>query len=259
MIFDSNSNAFFLENSEGLFAHVCNDQQFEDGTFYYRFNNPDTAAQQKTARELLSRKGWLERKGLGGWTPLWWELTGNIVKFYDYPQGKLKGKFNVLGCTAQKSTLHVLAFDVNFSGSMLTLSAESETDRDSWIKVLSGVKGMMLEERSKLLEPWLQQKDCVTCLALVAKEQEEQEENKLREAPVDGTLRESMDFVGYANRGTLTNSNSGRKKQDPAVSEIEALSAMFALPIQDSEGISKQFKDIFTTDLLLVALLRHFG
>jgi len=227
---------------EGLFCHVVEDHQFENAKLFYRFNNPDAVAMQKKERLAFDQSGWLERKGLTSWNPYWVELKGNVLKYYDAPRGSVKGSLNLLGCKVAASPLSNKAFEINFKRSSTSFRAENEEVRNKWVSVVCRAKDRSLEEREKVLEEWKRAGECTSCIAALASQQEEEEEAAVEQPETNETQKDNIPI------------DSETKKQDQGI-----LGELLVLPLADVEEKTLTFKETFNKDVVVLALLRHFG
>jgi len=99
-----------------------------------------------------------------------------------------------------------------------------------------------LAERKELLEEWKKMGECTSCIAALASQQEEDEQDSLNEQAA----------VGEVQKETATPVEENKK--------IEGLlEELFVLPLADVEEKSLVFKEVFQKDIIVLALLRHFG
>jgi len=216
---------------EGIFCHFSEDHQFQDAKLFYKFNTPEVAAIQKSERQVFAKTGIVERKTFFSWSSSWVELKGNILMYYSEPQGALKGKLNLLGCKIASSPSSSNAFEIITSKGSVTFKCESEQVKNSWVSVICRAKDRTLEERKKLLEEWNKEGECISCIAALASEQAEQEEQD------DSTLETS----------------EAPKETNETISE------MLNLPLANTEEKLMIMKDTFKKEIIVLALLRHFG
>jgi len=255
----------------GVFSHVIDDQQFEDSKLYYRFNSPEVCEQLKKARSFLQKSGYLEKKGMTGWSVYWFEIRGTILKQYSVKDGPSRGKYNVLRCSLNQIPS---GFEIHlFKGQIISLKAEDEKEKKSWITVLCKAKEVE-KEREKMLAPWKQEEQCFACLAALASEQDEieEEENivKMNEKQEEDEKKEDLsssakgeDLSSSSIRGEDLSSISGDDLPSSSVKEIhEALKELLALPLADINGKEVNLEYIFDytkSNVIVLALLRHFG
>jgi len=226
---------------EGFFCHVVEDHQFENAKLFYRFNNPDAVSMQKKERQTFIQSGWLEIRGFTSWTPYWVELKGNILKYYSAPRGIMKGSLNILGCKIAASPLSNKAFEINFERNSTSFRAENEEIRNKWLSVICRAKDRTLEEREKILDEWRKGGECTSCIAALASIQEEEEQEAFNEKAEVGEIQQE------------TSVKPEEKKTESVLEEL------FVLPLADVEEKSLIFKDAFHKDIIVLALLRHFG
>jgi len=166
--------------------------------------------------------------------------------YYVEPKGSMKGKLNLLGCKVTASSSSSNGFEITTSKSSVTFRCESEQVKNSWISVICRAKEKTLEERKKLLEEWSKEGDCMSCIAALASEQAEQEEQEEAVTEVQVAQSDTQEFQ--------KNATSEVKAQ-----ENEAISELLNLPLASVEEQVMTLKDTFKKEIVLVALLRHFG
>jgi len=229
---------------EGIFCHVKGDRNFENKKTLYQFNNPEAVAQQKKERQAFLKADWLEKKGTFSWTFYWMELRGNIVNYYDKPNGNFKGSFNILGSKIGNAD-SPKSFQLAWRFTSCTLRAESETARNSWVTVICRAKDKTLEERDKLLEIWKKEDACISCIAALATEQAAQEEEEGKDALSSSTILE-----------TPVEGSEEKKEGDD---KMKILNQLYNLPLANVDEQPIILKDIFKKEIIVLALLRHFG
>jgi len=161
------------------------------------------------------------------------------VKYFDTPQGKCMGKFNLLGCSliSQSNGTSLTTFELKLSnGDSMVLRAESTIERDKWISFMTGTKEKVLAERKELMDEWKKEEPCVNCLAVLATEQAEKEE------------KEVINQTEVSKDATVQPADS---------SDLAELMGLFVMSVENKQ---MTFKDVFkNNDIIVLGMLRHFG
>jgi len=111
-----------------------------------------------------------------------------------------------------------------------------------WVSFICRAKDRTLAERKELLEEWKKMGECTSCIAALASEQAEVEEQ-------NETIQESQ-----------TESSEKKEKTEVKKETLEnPLSELFSLPVAAIDEKTLILKDVFHKDIVVVALLRHFG
>jgi len=227
----------------GIFCHVLEDHQFENAKLFYKFNSPDAIVAQKKEREAFTKSSWLEKKGMtDSWSPYWVELKGNILKYYNEPKGTVKGTFNILGCKIEANSVSSRAFEISCKKGSIAFKAENEQAKNVWVSFICRAKDRTLAERKQLLEEWKKMGECTSCIAALASEQAEGEEQSEAIQEPQTESSEKKEKVEM-NKETLEN----------------PLSELFSLPVAAIDEKTLILKDVFHKDIVVIALLRHFG
>jgi len=216
---------------EGLFRHVVEYHQFRDELLFYTFTTPEEASKQKEDRKSFKKEGFLEKKSLSGWQPFWFEMTGDIVSYFTHQNGKRKGEFRVCGClfTLDSTTNREIQVQTSKNKSLVQLRAESEKERDEWVAALTKEQIRFNRERNRTLQSW-NRDSRMEDFARVAQASDAEESNKIEE-----TVEEPVEPVS-----------------DP-------FKQLLSLKLKDDKDNSLTFSDLFHQDIMVVALLRHFG
>jgi len=222
----TNTHQLFLE---GLFRHVVEDHQFRDEPLFYKFTTPEEASKQKEDRKSFKKEGFLEKKGLAGWQPFWFEMTGDIVSYFTHQNGKRKGEFRVRGClfTVNSNTDREIQVQTSKNKSMVQLRAESEKERDEWVAALTKEQIRFNRERNRGLQLWNRDSK-MEDFARVAQASDAEESNNVEETV----------------------------EEEPVSDPFKQL---LNLKLKDDKGNLLMFSDLFHQDIMVVALLRHFG
>jgi len=261
---------------DGIMCQVSEDNQFEDGTIYYKFNTPEAADKQKLERQTYFKHGWLEKKGVLSWQAYWFELKGNIVRYFSRPGGSLKGKFNVLNCSVCPSP-SPKTFDVKTkTGSSMQFRAESEEEMHLWINMICDARDRTITQTDDWLKMWNQENECISCIAAEANEQaavEDAEESTDNAAEAPSQLHDSSEVTAAAAGNNNKSSSSSPAKRtlmkkgssflfathELTTEEKESMDELMALPLEDQSGHTVALKSAFGTDVIVLSLLRHFG
>jgi len=160
------------------------------------------------------------------------------------PKDHLREKVNVLGCKIRSSSLSANAFEIATSWSSVTFRCESEQVKNSWISVICRAKERTLEERKKILEEWSKEGECLSCIAALASEQAEIEEQAEANAEVQAAQKD----------GDLEKSSTDNEEK-----AHDTIQDLLNLPVANVEEQTLLLKDIFKKEIIVLALLRHFG
>jgi len=237
----------------GLFSHVLNDEQCEDGNnIFYRFNSLEVIEELKKQRSVFSKEGYLDKKTITGWTRFWIEIKGTILKLFPFPGGKPKAKCNVSQCTIQDSS--PVAFEIKLiNGSSLTLRADSEKEKLLWVGVIYKAKESITESQ-KLLEIWKKDPDeCVVCMAALAAEAVEKEE-KSEMQQLDEKSSSPLTIVKDAVSSKPVDLPLSKSEEN-----TDVMNELLSIQVTDILENKVSFKDVFKQDVIVLALLRHFG
>eukprot|EP01118_Nematostelium_gracile_P007601 TRINITY_DN2487_c0_g1_i1.p1 TRINITY_DN2487_c0_g1~~TRINITY_DN2487_c0_g1_i1.p1 ORF type:complete len:290 (-),score=73.83 TRINITY_DN2487_c0_g1_i1:515-1384(-) len=218
---------------DGVFYHVSHDHLFQDKNYFYRFNTEEVAEIEKKERQSFSKSGWVQKKGLISWNSQWLELKGNTLNWYDGPRGHHKGTLNTLGCTIKKMQSVPNGFELVKNSKSLSLKTEDPKTKNEWISMISRATDKTLNERTKMLAEWNKEGECVGCIATDANEQAELEEEAEELIETDSRRQSTI--------------------------EQDFLAELTTIPLVDLEDKPVTFKDVFTKDIIVLALLRHFG
>lgn len=174
----------------------------------------------------INKEDWLERRTrfLRLWRKAWCVLDGNTLTWYDGP-GKVRmdGRFDVDRCSVTelpgKKKVH--PFEVRTrEGRSFAFRADSVEKQKEWSKAIKEAG----DATNRLLETYKTEDECINCIALA-------------------TVQEAKEEVIERD-----------EKDDPAEE-----ASMSSIVVKDMEGQEVVFKSIFTQQLAVVALLRHFG
>ena len=58
------------------------------------------------------------------------------------------------------------------------MKASDEQTRNNWVSIVCRAKDSALLERKELLEVWKKEDQCISCIAMLASEQQEEEEKQ---------------------------------------------------------------------------------
>ncbi len=231
----------------------------------------------------MYKEGYLERKGFFGKSRNWYQLKGSffiseictqniqghILRYYSEPHGKLKGKFNLYAANiVEKTNPSSLEIEVRLkSGTTIFLFASSSKDKENWSQQFIKAKSRAIEETNRLIEMYKQEGTCAECIAVLAAEQNENEAEKDSGAEEEGnedgnttkesksgSLMKSSSLMGNSSSFMMMNSANGG-----ALTASALVSELLGMSVTDLEGKKLLFGKIFEREVMVVALLRHFG
>lgn len=213
----------------GFISHVVDDQSFEDGYFFYRFNDEKEIERIKKERSECQKEGWMELKGLFGNSRLWFELRGNILRGFSQPKGKQKVKYNFESC------------EVTQKGKELTLKSKKNT-------------ASFVCDDEEACKQWSEKFNVVRQRSGTTRKELVQEYKKLGEVGenIAALENEKSDEDYSAPTSTLSASKAEQET-------LDAFKALLVTPVKSVEGEKVPFETIFKEQIMVVALLRHFG
>jgi len=234
----------------GVFSHVVDNEAFEDGFFFYRFNSPEVMETLKKERLVFQNQGFLHLEKTLGWSKYWFELNDTILRYRDKPKGKLKGKFNIAGASICEVPSNRLTFQLKVKGSTLVLKTEDEQQKNHWITTLCKTSER-ISENDKLIELWKEDNDpCIACMAAFAAEQAQIDREQSNIQNTEKALESKEE--------TTHESQDMYEKPENKLSDL--LDELFATEIADVDDKQLKLGDIFVhSDVVVLALLRHFG
>jgi peroxiredoxin len=147
-------------------------------------------------------------------------------------------------------------------GTLYTFRAANEKECNEWVIALCRAKDRTLEERSKLLEIWEGEAECLACVeALATEDAEIEDEEEMSDNTTNGIENSSMiSSISDITQSNVHPNNNNFLLKSQLPSEIEILSGLLSITLYDINSSSLPLRETFKDRTVIVlALLRHFG